>query len=405
MRKAGSSGANKTVVAVLTADPAFEQAVRSTFGTSGAIELRVISGTISEIPELETDGVTVIIIDLDASKNEDMQGLERMMVRAGAWPPVVVVTQTFDAEVARRLLQMRVADFLVKPIPPVELVRTCARVARAAGTETAEAQIYTFLSSVGGAGVSTLAIQTALLLLDSGQRSRPTTCLVDLDFQHGACADYLDIEPRLDLKEIEPRPERLDRQLLEIMLSHHSSGLELIAAPNRPAEMRSFDPDMVTRLLDLVSSHFDYVVIDMPHTWFSWTDSVLLGSNKLFVVSEMTVPSLRQAKGLVAAIRERLGDGPQPQVIVNRFEQRMFETGLKRADIEQALGKDFAGTIPNNYRLVREAIDRGVPLDEVKAGNNVSAQLKKLMLPQNAPGQPAVAAAGLIKKLNLSLAK
>jgi pilus assembly protein CpaE len=48
------------------------------------------------------------------------------------------------------------------------------------------------------------------------------------------------------------------------MLSHHSSGLELIAAPNRPAEMRSFDPDMVTRLLDLVSSHFDYVVIDMP---------------------------------------------------------------------------------------------------------------------------------------------
>jgi pilus assembly protein CpaE len=300
---------------------------------------------------------------------------------------------------------MRVADFLVKPVQPVELVRTCARVARAAGTETAEAQIYAFIPAVGGAGVTTLAIQTALLLLDSGQRARPTTCLVDLDFQHGACADYLDIEPRLDLKEIEPRPERLDRQLLEIMLSHHTSGLELIAAPNRPAEMRSFDPDMVTRLLDLVSSHFDYVVIDMPRTWFPWTDSVLLGSNKLFIVSEMTVPSLRQAKGLVAAIRERLGDGPQPQVIVNRFEQRMFEAGLKRTDIEQALGKDFAGTIPNNYRLVREAIDRGVPLDEVKAGNNVSAQLKKLILPQTAVRQSAPAAAGLMKKLNFSLAK
>jgi pilus assembly protein CpaE len=169
--------------------------------------------------------------------------------------------------------------------------------------------------------------------------------------------------------------------------------------------MRSFDPDMVTRLLDLVSSHFDYVVIDMPRTWFSWTDSVLLGSNKLFIVSEMTVPSLRQAKGLVAAIRERLGDGPQPQVIVNRFEQRMFEAGLKRADIEQALGKDFAGTIPNNYRLVREAIDRGVPLDEVKAGNNVTAQLKKLMLPQTAAKPAAPVAAGLMKKLNFSLAK
>ena len=248
-----------------------------------------------------------------------------------------------------------------------------------------------------------MAIQTALLLLNSGQRVRPTVCLVDLDFQHGACADYLDLEPRLDLKEIEPRPERLDRQLLEIMLSHHASGLEVIAAPNRPAEMRSFDPDMVTRLLDLVSSHFDYVVIDMPRTWFSWTDSVLLGSNRPFIVSEMTVPSIRQAKALVAAIRERLGDGPQPRVIVNRFEQRMFDPGLKKTDIEQALGDDFAGTIPNNYRLVREAIDRGVPLEEVKAGNNISTQLKKLMLPQIAKTTAPVA--GLVGKLGFSLAK
>src|SRR5262245_30129845 len=94
------------------------------------------------------------------------------------------------------------------------------------------------------------------------------------------------------------------------MLSHHPSGLAVIAAPNRPAEMRSFDPDVVTRLLDMVSTQFDYVVFDMPRTWFSWTDSVLLGSNELFIVSEMTVPGLRHAKQLVEAIRERLGDGP-----------------------------------------------------------------------------------------------
>ncbi len=392
-------------MAVLTGDPAFEQSVRQTFGASGAIELRIVPGSVASMDGFDTEGVTVVIIDLDASRNEEMAALERMMLRVGAWPPVLVVTQDFDAEVARSLLQMRVADFLVKPVQPVELVRTCARVARSSAAETKEAQIYTFTPAVGGAGVTTLAIQTALLLINSGQRVRLTVCLVDLDFQHGACADYLDIEPRLDLKEIEPRPERLDRQLLEIMLSHHASGLEVIAAPNRPAEMRTFDPDMVTRLLDLVSSHFDYVVIDMPRTWFSWTDSVLLGTNRLFIVSEMTVPSIRQAKGLVAAIRERLGDGPRPQVIVNRFEQRMFDPGLKKADIEQALGADFAGTVPNNYRLVREAIDRGIPLDEVKPGNNITTQLRRLMLPQSAAKPAAPAVSGLVKKLSLSLAK
>jgi pilus assembly protein CpaE len=396
------SNSSNTVVAVLTADPAFEQSVSATFGASGAIELRVVRGTVASVENFATDGATVVVVDLDAARPEEMVALEHMMLQIGISPPVVVVTQSFDAEVARRLLQMRVADFLVKPVQPIELVRTCARVARSAVAESKEAQIYTFIPAVGGAGVTTLAIQTALLLLNSGQRVRPTVCLVDLDFQHGACADYLDIEPRLDLKEIEPRPERLDRQLLEIMLSHHASGLEVIAAPNRPAEMRSFDPDMVTRLLDLVSSHFDYVVIDMPRTWFSWTDSVLLGSNRPFIVSEMTVPSIRQAKALVAAIRERLGDGPQPRVVVNRFEQRMFDPGLKRTDIEQALGDAFAGTIPNNYRLVREAIDRGVPLDEVKAGNNISTQLKKLMLPQIA--KTVAPAAGLVGKLGFSLA-
>jgi pilus assembly protein CpaE len=118
----------------------------------------------------------------------------------------------------------------------------------------------------------------------------------------------------------------------------------------------------------------------------------------------MSVPSLRNAKKLCAAIRERLGDAAQPQVIVNRFEQRMFEPGLKKTDLEQALGADFVGAVPNNYRLVREAIDRGVPLDEVKAGNPISIQLKKLMLPQAAKS-PVAAGSGFGRMLSLSWAK
>ncbi len=244
-----------------------------------------------------------------------------------------------------------------------------------------------------------------MLLLRKAQKGNSSTCLVDLDFQHGACSDYLDIEARLDIGEIEPRPERLDRQLLEVMLTYHSSGLAVVAAPNRPAEMRSFDPDVVTRLLDLVSSHFDHVVIDMPRTWFPWTDSVLFGSNKLFIVTEMTVPGVRHAKQLVTAIRERLKGGPVPQVIVNRFEQHLFGSGLRRGDIEQALGDALAGVIPNNYRLVREAIDRGVPLEEVKQGNNVAMTLKKIILPPAAAKSAAPKDAAAPKPRGLSWAR
>ncbi|MFY9693714.1 MAG: AAA family ATPase [Xanthobacteraceae bacterium] len=397
--------ASQTRVVVLTADAAFEDSVRATFSASAQISLDIIKGRLAEHAEIDVAGATVVIADVDSADEAELEALEGLMLQIGAWPPVVAVTQNFDAAVARRLTQMRVADFLVKPVPPVELVRTCARVAKPqASAETTEAQIFTFLPAVGGAGVTTLAVQTAMLLLNSGARGKAATCLVDLDFQHGACSDYLDIEPRLNLSEIEPRPERLDRQLLEVMISQHPSGLAVVAAPNRPAEMRLFDPDVVTRLLDLVSSHFDYVVFDMPRTWFSWTDSVLLGSDKLFIVSETTVPGLRQAKQLVDAIRDRLGDGPRPQVIINRYVQKVFSPALRKSDIQQTIGDAFAACIPNDYGLVREAIDRGVPLEDVKKGNKITLQLRKLILPQ-AAAKPANDAAEGAKKFKLSWAR
>jgi pilus assembly protein CpaE len=370
-------------IALVTGDAEFERVARTTFGNNPQIDLDVTTGSLAACKgKVDVADAKVVLVDLDADHQDEVLALQGLASRLGGSPPIVVVTKAFNESVARRLVQFRIADFLVKPVEPIELVRACARAAQSQpGEAVTEAQIYTFLPAAGGVGLTTLAIQTAMMLLRKGQRGASSTCLVDLDFQHGACSDYLDLEPRLDLDEIEPRPERLDRQLLEVMLSHHASGLAVIAAPSRPAEMRSFDPDMVTRLLDLVSSNFENVVIDMPRTWFPWTDSVLFGSNRLFIVTEMTVPGLRHAKQLVAAIGERLKGGPQPQVIVNRFEQHLFGPGLRRADLEAALGDAFAGAIPNNYRLVREAIDRGVPLDEVKAGNSVTAALKKVLAP------------------------
>jgi pilus assembly protein CpaE len=80
----------------------------------------------------------------------------------------------------------------------------------------------------------------------------------------------------------------------------------------------------------------------------------------------------------------------------------MFSSGLRKGDIEQVLGDSFACCIPNNYGLVREAIDRGVPLDEIKPGNPITNQIKKLVLP-HPEAKPA--GEGGLKKFKLSWAR
>jgi pilus assembly protein CpaE len=68
------------------------------------------------------------------------------------------------------------------------------------------------------------------------------------------------------------------------------------------------------------------------------------------------------------------------------------------------LGDAFAACIPNHYGIVREAIDRGVPLNEIKPGNKITAELKKLVLPQQT-GKALAASAPAEKKFKLSWAR
>ncbi|PSC03756.1 response regulator receiver protein [Alsobacter soli] len=326
----------------------------------------------------------VVVVDLDPRRSESLAGLRTLMTSVSPGAPVIVLTDSFDDGLARWFLQIRVADFLRKPVQPKDVLRSCVQALRAGqGLPEQSGRIHALLPALGGVGNTTLAIETAMILLREGKE--PSTCLVDLDFQSSSCAEYLDIQPRLNLEEVGQFPERMDQQLLEVMLSVHGSGLAVLAAPGRPAQPNDVSPDFVLRMLDVVSARFRNVVIDLPRRWDPWTDAVLGGSNAVFVVTDMTVPGLRQGRNLAKAIAERLPE-VEPRVVVNRFQQTsLFGTGLRKADAESALGKVFAGAVANNYALVREAIDRGLPLESVKAGNTVTADLRKIVL---APDRP-----------------
>jgi len=393
----GEDAAEKMKLALVTKDAELaamaKGAIRATEKLAFVVFEKDIKEVTSEVRDLACDA---LIVDIDASNVQDFEALQKVRRSAGPNCVLLVVTSNFSPAAARILIQLKVHDFLIKPLQTSDFVRACNNALTRPGEEAqVEPQFLSFMPASGGVGTTIMALESAQILNKLGSKAGRTTCVVDLNFQLGSCAEYLDIEPRFDIKEIENAPERLDRQLLDVMLSRHPTGLSLIAAPLQPSEMRSFKSALVVRLLDLVSAYFDNVVIDMPRIWFPWTDAVIMGSNRLFVVSDMTVPSIRHAKRLIDAIKPKIGKQVTAGVLVNRLERRNNTSGLNQSDVESALGKNFIGGIPNNYRLVRDAVDRGVPLEEIEAGNNVTMALTEIIAPGRKAGDKAKQAGGL----------
>lgn len=360
-------------------------------------QMTIIEKPIAElVPMMRDLEPSALIVDIDATKVDEFENLQKIKRLANSNTPVIVISNSFSPAAARILIQLKVSDFLVKPVQTSDLVRSCNNSLKV-NTEEAQVdpQFVCFMPAAGGVGTTSMAIETASILNEHGKKIGRTTCIVDLNFQHGSCAEYLDIEPRFDITEIENAPERLDRQLLDVMLSKHESGLSVIGAPNQPAEMRSFKGALVVRLLDLVSAYFDNVVIDLPRTWFPWTETVISGSDKVFVVADMTVPSIRHSHRIVNAVQERIGKQINPKVIVNRMDFRNNAGGLNAKDVEDSLGEFYAGGVPNNYRLVRDAVDRGVTLKEIEATNNVTQALRKIVLAGEIEDEDAAKKSGL----------
>jgi pilus assembly protein CpaE len=94
------------------------------------------------------------------------------------------------------------------------------------------------------------------------------------------------------------------------------------------------------------------------------------------------VPGLRAASRLIDAIDEKCDDEVDTSVLVNRFRTRLIGGGinsLRRSDAVDMLGDRLGGFVFEDYRLVREAIDRGVPLYEIKKGNKIDKDLTAIL--------------------------
>ena len=132
--------------------------------------------------------------------------------------------------------------------------------------------------------------------------------------------------------------------------------------------------------MGLLSEAFDHLIIDLPRNWSSWTENVIWGSDRIFVVTSFTVPALRQARFLADAIASKAERGTEVSVIVNKFYEPLLGAGLSRKDAESILETRLCGFVPDCGRTVDEAINRGQALSEVRPGNKIAKKLSQILV-------------------------
>jgi len=377
------SSAGKYVhVTLVTPDSELARSLAAEFEKEPQLELRTIHGPLSkQVQQILSDkDAAAFIIEIDPANNDDLMALQHIRKAGGDRLPVIVLTDKLYTTTARQLLQLQISDWIPKPLKAHEVVRACKQAMRTTRTATLDqgATCYTFVGAAGGVGTTILAIETAFLLARRSKQFE-RTCLIDLDFQSGMVAQYLNLTPNLHLGEISASPDRLDKQLLDVMISRHESDLAVLAAPSSLTAYTNINPAAVTRLLDLASRNFDIVVIDLPRGWQSLHRDILLGSNKVFIVTEMTVPGLRHARGLSDSFDEICATHLDIGVIINKRKTSLFGQYLKTSDVRQVLEARFAGFVSAKDDLVREAIDRGIPLFQLQKSNRIDKDLSAIL--------------------------
>jgi pilus assembly protein CpaE len=170
---------------------------------------------------------------------------------------------------------------------------------------------------------------------------------------------------------------RLDGALLRATTTPHASSLKVISAPFEMMPLEAVSSEHVLQIVELAAREFGTVFVDLPTNWTNWSLSLVARSDLVLLVTELTVAGLARAKRQLGLLESQDLETVDVRVIVNRYEKSLARN-IRPADVRRALGRDVGYTIANDFPLMRGAIDRGVPLSEIKRKSALAKDLDLL---------------------------
>jgi len=316
----------------------------------------------------ELAGAAAAVIQVDADSAASMKRFQKLATSTET--PLIAAAYEPPLALVRALLRAGAHDVVPLPLSIEELEASLAPLTaqlnkRSDAAAVANAKLVSIIKSVGGVGATALVSQLAIRFAEHEAAMRREACLIDLDVQFGDVAFQLGLRPKLSLADLLEAGARLDGDLLRATTSEHSSGLKVIAAPDQMMPLEGISDEHMMRIAEMATREFGTVFIDLPTNWTNWSLSLVARSDLIVLVTELTVAGLNRARRQLSLLQSQDLGALDVRVVVNRFEKSQTRT-ISLGDASKALGRDVEFMVASDPPLMRSAIDRGVPINEIK---------------------------------------
>jgi len=298
------------------------------------------------------------IVLLDHNPEKALQLVEQLHAESPECS-VVVISSSTDGNLILRAMRAGVKEFLPQPVRIEDLVAALERIShqRSGGGDSKSrgSSVIAIAGSTGGVGSTSLAVNLGCVLAADPQRA---VALVDIDLCLGDADVFLDTIPDYTLVDVAQNVTRLDFTLLKRSLTKHASGT-VLASASRATGRRG--PDYSGRSATrhrFAESH----VYAPDHRYLEELLANRHGGPRngrrdpVGDAARLALPAKRRAADdQMESIADKI------KIVVNRVGLDNH-IGIKKA--QETIGRDVFWQLPNDYRVMVDVRNNGVPLVE-----------------------------------------
>lgn len=311
----------------------------------------------SDLPRFMEQAYDVVIIDLDSDQNYALELVEE--IASANTSTVMVYSMNNDPNLLMSCMRAGAREFLPHPIAPGTLNDALSRAATRrptarSGGKVAGGKVLVFLGGKGGSGVTTVACNFAVSLV---QECSQSAVLIDLDLPLGDAALNLGISPQFSTVDALQNYGRMDQNFLSKVLTKHSSGLYVLAAPGKFPQVEVTN-EAVERLIAVARQAYDYVVIDAGSRFDLSGTTLVERADTVYLVMQAGIPELRNSHRVISEYFK--SGGSNLEIVLNRFMPR--SGGVDEEHISKALTRPVQWKIPSDYVTVRRMQNEATPL-------------------------------------------